>query len=69
MKNVKFGDILRELRCENSLTLKKLSEKTLINKSTLSRLERNERMPKANEIVNLVKFFNVSADYLCGLED
>ena len=69
MKNEKFGDILRELRCENSLTLKKLSEKTLINKSTLSRLERNERMPKANEIVNLAKFFNVSADYLCGLED
>ena len=69
MKNEKFGNILRELRCENRLTFKKLSDKTLINKSTLSRLERNERMPKANEIVTLAKFFNVSADYLCGLED
>ncbi len=64
-----FGERLKELRLEENLTLRQLSLKTNINKDSLSRCERGERLPNLDEIVILAKFFKVSADYLCGLED
>lgn len=64
-----FAKRLRELRLENNCTLKELSKRVYIDKSSLSRMERKEKSPKAEELIALAKFFNVTTDYLCGLED
>ena len=64
-----FAKRLRELRLENNFTLKELSKRVYIDKSSLSRMERKEKSPKVEELIVLAKFFNVITDYLCGLED
>ena len=64
-----FGDKLKLLRKERGLSIVQLMNETKIDKTSISRCERGERQPNLDEIVTLAKFFNVSADYLCGLED
>lgn len=65
----KFIERLKELRLSNKFTLVQLAKETGISKSTLSSWETGERVPSALAIITLAKFFNVSADYLLGLED
>lgn len=70
MNNVKiFSDRLKELRKESGLTLIELSEKIGVSTNTISRWERQERIPNLEHLVILSKFFQVSTDYLCGLEE
>ncbi len=64
-----FAERLKDLRKTDALTLKELSEKIGVSINTISRWEREERLPNIENIVALAKCFNVSADYLCGLED
>ena len=64
-----FAERLKELRKDKKMTLIVLMQATGIDKTSLSRCERGERLPNLDEIVILAKFFKVSADYLCGLED
>ncbi len=64
-----FAYRLKDLRMEKGLTLKQLSEHIGVSFNTISRWEREERVPNIENIVALAKFFKVSADYLCGLED
>jgi len=60
---------IRELRKENNLTQKQLAK--LLNKSEtgLASWEQGLSEPSVNDIRLLCKIFNVSADYLLGLED
>ena len=60
---------IRELRKENNLTQKHLA--TLLNKSETgyASWEQGLSEPSVNDIRLLCKIFNVSADYLLGLED
>ena len=70
MNNVKiFSGRLKELRKESGLTLIELSEKIGVSTNTISRWERQERIPNLEHLVILSKFFQVSTDYLCGLEE
>lgn len=64
-----FAERLKELRKEESYTLQDLSKIIGVSINTISRWERQERLPNIENIVALAKFFKVSADYLCGLED
>lgn len=65
----KFIERLKELRLSKKFTLVQLEKETGISKSTLSSWETGERVPSALAIITLAKYFNVSADYLLGLED
>ena len=65
----KFAERLRELRKENNLTLQDVSKEIEVSINTVSRWEREERLPNIENIVALAKYFKVSADFLCGLED
>lgn len=65
----KFSERLKELRTEANLTLKQLEEKVKISKSALSRWENNTSIVNGQQLIILAKFFNVSVDYLLGLED
>lgn len=64
-----FAERLKELRSEKGLSQVQLSQLTKLSKSAISFWENDERIPNALAIITLAKFFNVSADYLLGLED
>ena len=46
-----------------------LANKIGVSPNTVSRWERGERIPNMDALISLAKFFNVTIDYLCGLED
>lgn len=58
------GERLKELRIEKRLTLRDLAEQIHIDKSTLSRYERDEQEIKSSDLLMLAKYYNVSIDYL-----
>lgn len=64
-----FATRLRELRTENQLSMKQLSQKIKVTDGSISNWENDMSEPKISQLVKLAKFFNVSADYLLGLED
>lgn len=64
-----FAERLKNLRNEQGLTLLQLSKEIYVSTNTISRWEREERLPNIENIIALAKFFKVSADYLCGLVD
>ena len=75
MANIGIGSILTSLRNERQLTMDMLVEDInykydmKINKSMVSRWERNENDPSLEMAVILAKYYNVSLDYLIGLTD
>jgi transcriptional regulator with XRE-family HTH domain len=60
---------LRELRKSYGLTLRELDEKVNINYSQLARIERGEGSLTQQHIQILSSFFNVSSDYLLGINE
>ena len=65
----KFTERLKELRQEKGLSQIQLAKETGISKSAIGFWETGERVPNAQAVVVLAKYFGVSADYLLGLED
>ena len=64
-----YGERLRELRCEKGLTQKQLAEKLNISQKSLSKYERESLDVSTELIVRICRYFQVSADYLLGLDD
>lgn len=64
-----FGEKLSELRKDKGLSVIELSKEIGFSKSVIYFWENGQREPTANAILVLSKFFNVSTDYLLGLED
>ncbi len=60
---------LRELRKEKNFSLRDLAEQIHIDKSTLSRYERDEQEIKSSDLILFCNFFDVSSDYLLGNTD
>lgn len=65
---VDFGTILKQLRLSSGLTQKELAEKIGITKSVISYYELQERTPSPEILVKLASIFNVTTDYLLGIE-
>ncbi|MDE7083372.1 MAG: helix-turn-helix domain-containing protein [Clostridia bacterium] len=65
----KFFERLKELRQEKGLSQTQLAKETGISKSAIGFWETGDRIPNAQAVVVLAKYFGVSADYLLGLED
>ncbi|MDO9580647.1 MAG: helix-turn-helix transcriptional regulator [Bacteroidales bacterium] len=59
-----LGQYLRELRKNNDQTLHQVSQGTDIDSPLLSKLERGERLPTAEQIKKLSKHFKVSESKL-----
>jgi len=59
-KTKSFGEHLRNLREEEGLTLKFVSEQIRIDTSLLAKIERNERQPTKQIIKQIADFFNVN---------
>jgi len=60
---------LKELRLENELSAKELGKILGVRDTTILRWEKGIIIPSIEHLYNIAKYFNVSADYLIGLED
>ena len=64
-----FNRRLKELRTENNLTQKQLANIIECNQSMITRWEKGECEPTAGIIIAFAQFFDVTTDYLLGLEN
>ena len=63
-----FSEIAKELRETKKLTQTQLAERMWVKKSIISAYETDARPPSLDMLVKYAKEFNVSTDYLLGLE-
>lgn len=64
-----IGTIIKELRINQSASQQEVADKMAISRSVLSQYEHNTVEPTANVIKKFAVYFDVTADYLLGLED
>ena len=65
----KFGDRLQQLRKEKGVSQKDVAKAIGVTISAYSNYEQGLREPSNQILVNLCKYYDVTADYLLGLED
>lgn len=63
-----FGLLLRELRERSNLTQKQLGNKIGVSEGMISRYESNMSEPPFEKVRDIAAIFNVSMDYLAGME-
>ncbi len=66
--DLNFGEKIKNLREDAELSQKQLGEAINATQRKISYIECGKFEPSLNDIVALCKFFNVSADYLLGIE-
>lgn len=66
--NNDFGMILQKLRVERGLKQEQLAELIHKEKSIISRYENNYQSPTFETVKAFARIFNVSLDYLAGME-
>lgn len=70
MENMdKFIERLKELRDDKGISQQALAKETGISKSAIAFWELGQRIPNAQAVIILAKYFNVSTDYLLGMTD
>ncbi|MCI8612511.1 MAG: helix-turn-helix transcriptional regulator [Clostridia bacterium] len=65
----KFSERLKELRQEKGLSIQRLAKEVKISSSSLCRWENCQADVKGSQLVILARYFDVTIDYLMGLED
>lgn len=64
-----FKDILKNLMEEKGINQRQLSFSANILPTTISGWLNEGRLPDYNALIKLSNYFEISADYLLGLED
>jgi len=64
-----LGDRLLELRTIKNIGQNQLAKELGMGNSSISYWENGLKEPSASSIWKMAQYFNVSADYLLGLED
>ena len=64
-----FAQQLRNLRIEHNLSMKQLAKELNVTDAAISYWENDINEPKISYLVDIAKFFDVTTDYLLGLED
>lgn len=64
-----FAKRLKELRTEKKISMKTLAQAINTSDGAISNWENEINEPKISYLVKLAVYFNVSCDYLVGLED
>lgn len=59
-----FGEYLRKLRKDKSLSLRDLSSRLKVDSSLIAKIERNERSPSKEFIRQIAIFFNIEEQKL-----
>ena len=65
---VDFGNTLKTLRLRENMTQAQLAQKLGLTKSVISAYETGIRLPSYDILIHIAKIYNVSTDYLLGLE-
>lgn len=65
----KFAERLKELRTDKGLSIFALSKEVKIGGASICRWETNQSDIKGDQLIIIAKFFEVTTDYLLGLED
>lgn len=66
---MEFKNILRELREEKCLTQAQLAGHLNFSLSIVNKWENGKKNPSVDAIKILAKFFNVTTDYLLGMDN
>lgn len=61
-----FNEIMQELRYAQGLTQEDLAIAMGLSRSTITKYEREERIPDLVIATRMAEYFGVSLDYLCG---
>ena len=64
-----FAQRFRELRQEKGLSMKQLAKELNTTDAAVSNWENEINEPKISYLKAIAQYFNVSADYLLGLEN
>lgn len=64
-----FAQRLRKLRQEKGLSMKQLAKELNTTDAAVSNWENEINEPKISYLKAIAQYFNVSADYLLGLEN
>ena len=64
-----IGERIKELRQEKGVSQLTLAKAVGVDKRAIIFWEQQVNEPKASYIVGLAKYFNVSTDYLLGLDE
>ena len=64
-----FGSRLRTLRKERKLTQKELGSRISKQKNVICSYEAGYRLPPTEVLVDLAAIFNMTTDYLLGMDD
>lgn len=64
-----IGEIIKSLRKENNMTQSELASLLFTSQDTISLWERNKSLPDVKSVINLAHIFNVSTDYILGIEN
>lgn len=65
---VDFGNTLKTLRLKENMTQAQLAQKLGLTKSVISAYETGLRLPSYDILIHIAQIYNVSTDYLLGLE-
>ena len=63
----KFDTVIKKLRLDSGLTQKELAGILNVSQQTISLWETRSTVPDAMMIIAICKYFNVSSDYLLGI--
>ncbi|WP_346683909.1 helix-turn-helix domain-containing protein [Anaerostipes butyraticus] len=66
---VNFGSVLKTLRLKRNMTQAQLAQKLGLTKSVISAYETGLRLPSYDVLIHIAQIYNVSTDYLLGLEN
>ena len=64
----KFAERLKELRRDKNLSCEQLAKAINVTKTSIIRWENSKADIKREYLIELARFFNVSIDYLVGIE-
>ena len=65
---IDFGNRLKDLRTKKGLSQEQLAHQLGVTKSMISAYETSMRMPSYRVLIKIALLFNVSTDYLLGIE-
>ena len=64
-----LGEKIKLLRNVSKLSQVELAQKLEVTKQTVSNWENDNILPSIDMLIKICKFFNVSTDYILGLDD
>ena len=66
---VDFGNVLKTQRLKDGMTQAQLAQRLGVTKSVISAYETGLRLPSYDILIHIAKLFNVSTDFLLGVEN